>query len=288
DMNRKISSLIMCLVLLLSLSLTAFAVRSSDAPPLLVDNANLLTSSEKQELSQLLEKISNNNNFDVVVVTVNSTDGKTPEAYADDYYDYNHYGQGTSKDGCLLLLDMGNRKWHISTAGYGITVITDYGKDVIGDIITPYLSGGSYYTAFSKFANTVDEFTNEALKGTPYDTNHKYANDNTYNYNNDYNTNTKKSFDIADETILIALVVSVVIALIVVFSIRSKYKPVRFKPNASDYLVRDSLNVKQGYERFLYASVSKTARNDESSSGGGSSTHTSSSGTTHGGGGGNF
>ena len=41
--------------------------------------------------------------------------GKTAEAYADDYYDYNGYGYGENDDGLLLLVSMGEREWAITT-----------------------------------------------------------------------------------------------------------------------------------------------------------------------------
>lgn len=58
-----------------------------------VDDAGLLTDSEENSLNETLKEISNRQNCQVVVVTTNSLDGKSAEAYADDYYDYNGYGK---------------------------------------------------------------------------------------------------------------------------------------------------------------------------------------------------
>lgn len=57
--------------------------------PRLADEADLLSSEEETALLENLDEISERQQCDVVVVTVNSLEGKTAEAYADDYFDYN-------------------------------------------------------------------------------------------------------------------------------------------------------------------------------------------------------
>ena len=116
--------------------------------PQLVDDAGLLDSSEEEELESELDEISERQQFDVVVVTVNSLEGKTPQDYADDFYDYNGYGYGSDHDGVLLLVSMEDRDWYMSTTGYGITAITDAGREYISDQFVPYLSDGEYLEAF--------------------------------------------------------------------------------------------------------------------------------------------
>ena len=87
-----------------------------------VDNADLLTQTGENELSEKLQDISDELQFDVVVVTTNSTGSKTATEYADDYFDYNGYGRGSNNDGALFLVDSGRQKvgyfniriWHRS------------------------------------------------------------------------------------------------------------------------------------------------------------------------------
>ena len=95
-----------------------FPVMASEIPeerqkPLLVDEAGLLTEEESSALLNKLEDISRRYENEVGIVTVNSLEGKTAEAYADDYYDYNGYGYGENDDGLLLLISMGEREWAI-------------------------------------------------------------------------------------------------------------------------------------------------------------------------------
>ena len=235
----------------------------------LVDEANLLTAAEHEELTQQLDEISSRQDFDVVIVTVSSVGEKTPMEFADDYYDYNGY----RPDGCLLLLSMEGRDWWLSTTGFGIKAITDYGIDYISDGFLGDLKVGNYAKAFGSYAKSVDKFVSEAKKGKPYDVGHKAP-----------RRWTPKE---AVKAIGIPLAIGIVISLIVVFSIKSKYKPVRLKAEGNEYLVGNSLQLHNSHDRFVYSHVTRH-RIEKDSSGGGSSTHTSSSGTSHGGGGGKF
>ncbi len=273
---KKIISLIIVFVLLVTLPVLVFA--DSDKP-LLVDEAQLLSTGEFASLSEKLENMSYELNFDIVVVTVNGLDGKSVQDYADDYYDYNGYGFGNTYDGCLLLISMEDRDWYISTTGYGITAITDYGISYLGDEIVPYLSDGDYYDAFLTFANTVEDLVVQARSGEAYDV------DNTID---GYNPNERTTGD-KIKTVAICVVAALVISLIISLVIRNSYvKAVRFNPDARDYLVPGSLNMTNSYDNFLYSTVTKVKIQSESSSSGGSSVHTSSSGSSHGGGGGKF
>ncbi|KXT77580.1 TPM domain-containing protein [Streptococcus sp. DD13] len=243
-----------------------------------VDHAHLLTSQEKQELEQELDEISERQRFDIVVVTVNSTDGKTAEAYADDYFDQNGYGYGTTADGALLLVDMGQRNWHITTTGYGITALTDAGLVFIRDRFKGYLSAGKYMEAFRTYGRWVDRFVTEARSGKPYDKGH---------------------LPVTLQFWVIGAIGSVLLAAFIAYSwLQFKKRQLRTvfqKTGASDYLVPHSFSLEDKQRLFLYRTLHQTRIERSSDSGGsggggggGSTTHTSSSGTSHGGLGGSF
>lgn len=261
---KKILSISLVFLLIAVLFIPVFAVDN----PYVVDNASLLSAEEQAELNEKLAEISARQKFDVVVVTVNSTEGKTPEAYADDYFDYNGYGYGVNHDGCLLLISMEYRDWHISTTGYGITALTDYGISYIGDKVVSYMSDGEWAEAFNKYADLCDEFVTQAREGEPFDVNNVPEEKNTV------------------LGVLVSIGGALIIALIVIVAVKSKYKPVRFQRNAGQYLVDGSMNLTGAYDNFRTTAITK--RQIQTSSSGGSSTHTGSSGTSHGGGGGKF
>lgn len=239
--------------------------------PRLVDRADLLSELEEEELEARLDEISERQQADVVVVTVNSLDGKSAQDYADDFYDYNGYGIGTDKSGILLLVSMEARDWHITTTGFGIRAITDAGLDYISDQFLPYLSGGEYLDAFETYADLCDEFLTQAKTGNAYDGDHM----------------PKGAYPWL-KNLLIALGSGVVIALLIVEGMRRSLKSVKMQRSAENYVRAGSIQVTRRQDHFLYTRTSKSARPKNNSGSSGSSTHTSSSGTSHGGGGGKF
>lgn len=258
-MKRKLFTLMLILCLVAGLSLTAYASSNH-----LVDEAGLLTDTEAANLEAKLSQISDRHNVDIVIVAVDSTDGKSPMDFADDYYDYNGY----RTDGILLLVSMDDSDWWVSTTGYGITAITDAGLDYMSNRFVPYLSDGEFAQAFEKFVDLCDEFITQAKTGDPYDS-HNLP---------------KEPFSLVTN-LLIALGIGLVAAWIVTGSMKAKLKTVRQQAKADDYMPPGSLHLTYSRDLFLYTHLDRREKPKSSS---GSSTHTSSSGTTHGGGGGKF
>ena len=237
-----------------------------------VDMAELLSDSEKTALLSKLDEISERQKLDIVVLTVNTLDGKTPRDYADDFYDYNGYGFGENKDGILLLVSMEDRDWWISTTGYGITALTDAGIEYISKKFLSDLSDGDYAQAFTTYAELCDQFITQAKTGEPYDIGNM----------------PKEPFNVA-WNILVAFVIGLVVAVIVTSIMKKQLKTVQLKSEANNYVKANSMILTENRDLFLYNQVSRRARPKETdNSSGGSSTHTSSSGTSHGGGGGKF
>lgn len=76
--------------------------------------------------------------------------------------------------------------------------------------------------------------------------------------------------------IVISLGIGFVIALVVVLVMKGKLKTVRFRNDATDYTVPDSMNVTDERELYLYSTVVATPKpknNDSDSSSGSSSSH---------------
>ena len=266
-MKRKLLSVLFAVVICFS---AVIPVCAEESLPRLVDNADLLTNIEKTSLLLQLDNISEKQKMDIVVVTTDSLEGYTPMEYADDFFDYNGYGYGENRDGILLLISMEDNDWYISTTGYGITAVTDAGREYMSQQFLPYLSDGDYAKAFSTYAQLCDEFIAMAKAGEPFDVGNL----------------PKEPFKIWFN-VLIALGIGFVFAIIVVLYMKSKLKSVRFQPAASSYVRNGSMNITQSGDFFLYSHLDRRARPKDNDSGG-SSTHTSSSGSTHGGGGGKF
>lgn len=267
-MKKCIFSILFALILCVTMVAPAFAAPEM---PRLVDNAGLLTETEQSELLATLDEISERQKADIVVVTTNTLNGKTPMNYADDFYDYNGYGYGAEYDGVLLLVSTEDRDWWISTCGYGITAITDDGIDYISDKFLSYLKGENYAKAFSTYAELCDDFFSQAKTGQPYDGDHM----------------PKDPFNTV-LWLLVAMGIGIGIALGITGSMKKKLRSVKLQSAAGSYVKANSMNITERRDIFLYNTVTRTERPKSSSSSGGSSTHSSSSGSTHGGGGGKF
>ena len=227
------------------------------------DYADLLSSYEEENLRNMLDEVSEELQFDIVIVTTNSPGGKSSQDYADDFYDYNGYGMGDNFDGALLLINMEYREWHVSTTGYGMTAITNSEVQDIGDEIVEYLSYGDYSEAFEEFIR----LTQKEVKR-------------------------ERDSEVLDfGEILIRIAISIVIgmglAFIPVTVMKKKLNNVAMKNEASDYMKRNQIRMTEQRDMFLYSTMSRRRKPQESSSrsGGG---HIGSSGRSHGGGGGRF
>ena len=272
-MEKKITAMIFAIVLCFCAPFSVFAADAdgfSNEYYRLNDLAQLLSESEQEDLLKKLDEISVRQKMDVTVATSEGLDEyNTVSEYADALYEYCDFGYGKSKDGLLLLINIKDNDWYISTCGYGITAFTDAGIQYIGEQIKPDLSDGNFAAAFDKYADLCDEFITQARTGEPFD-----------------------SANLPRKPLSLlwipgSILIGVVLALIVVGIMKSKLKTVRFQAAANNYVKKDSLNITQSKDLFLYQTVTRTEKpKDDSSSG--SSTHTSSSGTTHGGGGGKF
>lgn len=250
-----------------------FPASAAGELPRLVDEANLLTAAEEETLLDKLDEISERQQVDIVVVTVESLGGASPMAFADDFYDGYDYGFGSEKDGILLLISMEERDWYISTTGYGITAVTDAGWEYIAERFTDDLSEGDYAGAFATFAGQCDDFITQARTGDPYDVGNL----------------PKKPFGVALH-FAITFGAGFVIALIVTAIMAGQLKTVKSSRSADSYVRPGSMQLTKRNDLFLYHHVSRRARptGSGSRSAGGSSTHRSSSGRRHGGGGGKF
>ena len=240
-------------VLIFTASSLAYVSAANNAR--IVDNADLLTDSQEAELLSYIDKVSEDKNFDLVFVTVDSLGDKTAFEYADDFFDYNGYGFGSEYDGALFLVSMEDRDWAVSTCGVGNSIFDDGVLNYIEYNCVDELSAGDYYSACYNFIS----ISEQAIE--------------------DYNT-----FPLFSR-LVISLIIGFVIAFITVSIMKGQLKSVRRQNAASVYTKAGSMNVTLSNDVFLYSHVSKRAKPKNNSSGG---SRTSSSGRSHGGRSGKF
>lgn len=270
---KKLCLFVLSFLIILSLALPVAA----EELPSVVDQAGLLTDHEESALSEKAASLRDTYQMDIVIVTNLSLGGKTPETYADDYYDTNGYGD----DGILFLLSMENRDWYISTCGSGIYALTDYGIQKLGSSILGDLGGGRYYEAFDAYLEGLAPYLDAFRAGDPIDGRADYSNGG-YHGTREETVRYRKG-----PSWLLSLFIGAVTAGVSLGIMAYSMNTKRRQPAAGTYMEAGSFHLSRNQDLFLYSRVSKTRR-QESSSGGGSSTHRSSGGRSHGGGGGKF
>lgn len=277
-MNKKLSALVLSLVLILAFAISAFAVpqpphsgeKSSERLyPLLVDDADLLSDESEATLLSKLEEISARQKMDVAVITVQTLGSRNVETYTDDFYDYFGYGQGESNDGVMLLISMEERQVHMTAVGKAIQIFTDAGRDYILDnYVMKSIGNEDYYDAFDSFASLCDDFITQAETGESYDVGNMPKGELTR---------------VDDIWIIVALVAGVIVTAVVTANLKKQMKNVTFKAEANSYAVPGSLYITRSYDTFITSSTTTRVIERDTNSGdsGGSSTHSSSSGTSH-------
>ncbi|MBQ7821235.1 MAG: TPM domain-containing protein [Clostridia bacterium] len=275
----------LCFLTVLALVLTSLTLCiSAEIAPRLIDGASLLSDEAADNLTLMLDEISERQGFDIVIVTTDTLDGLSAKEYAEQAYIDGEY----LYDGVLLLVSMSEREWYICTSGYGETVFTDQRLDAAENAFLPYLSDADYMLAFTMFAEVCDTYitsTNESEEYVYYD---DYDYDYYYDHNYDYDY--KESYDIKTG-ILVSLGVGAVVALIVTLVMRSQLKSVRACDTAHGYTVDGSMSIREKSDMFLYSNVTRVARpkdNNTHSGGGNRGVSHRSSGRSFGGRGGKF
>lgn len=220
----------------------------SSKPERLYDEAGLLSDSEKKNILEKLNSLSEQYGTDFIIATVNTLGPYSGSDFAEEYFDRFEYGFGETRNGVMLLISMQERDYRILSNGIVGDHIDDDIIDEIGDAIVSDLSYGNYYKAFDEFINKSEYHVNGVINGYPF------------NY---------------VSSIIISILIGFVVALFAVGSMKSKLKTVKPVNEANSYLREGSLKLSRANDRFLYATVSRSAkssssRSSRSRSGGGS------------------
>ncbi|NLK21692.1 MAG: TPM domain-containing protein [Epulopiscium sp.] len=238
-----------------------------------IDFLDYLNQEEIKDLQQSIDDVAKEYELDTVIVITDDTKGKTSQAFADDYYDNNDYGIGSDYSGLLLLVNMGERKMHISTTGKAIDIFTDGRiQDMINNI-TPLLSEGKYYKAAQAFVSDIRYYAKEGIPIGQYQ-------ESVENKSIPYLYRVKRLLTLP-VTYAIAVVISLIATIVVSFSSKGKTTI-----NHQTYEGKNSFALSNSGDYYIRQFTTKTRI--ESSSGNKSSVHSGSSGRSHGGGGGRF
>lgn len=138
--------------------LSVRAVPAVNAYQKLHDFAELLTEGERTDLEERLVTLTDEYDFDVVIVTTNDAEGLSSQEYAESFYDENWFGIGEDGDGILLLINMDEREAYISTTG---SAIEDFSREQLRVMlldVTKELADGDYFYACTAFIDLTESY----------------------------------------------------------------------------------------------------------------------------------
>lgn len=250
-MKRRFLPIFLVILMLLA-SGTVYATETLASP--INDTADLLTEEDETILEELYARLEADYGIRAMVLTVASLDGVGADQYANDYYDRNFYGGSYD---LLLLVDSGGRYYYLLAEG---GTNRDAYLDRIEEAFVPYLWGSNYGLACRAYLMT--------------------AYDEAYRLFDEGSGDTELLVPI-----LIVLAISLLIAWGVTASMRRKMKTARAKAAAHDYVKRDSFNLREKTDLYLYRTRTRVRINNNSSSGG---SRSGGSGGSRGGRGGSF
>lgn len=241
-MNKRIFTLLLVLLICFALAVPAFAEAGNFH---MVDTAGLLTSIQEAALEAKLAEISARQGTEVCIVTVNSLEGTIIADYSEYFYD----SYMDDVPAVVLFIAMDEREWDIAAYGGAEVSFNAAGREYIGGQILDSLSDEDFNNAFTDFAALCDDFLAQAASGEPYGSG-----------------NLPKE-PMAWYSILIALGIGLVVALIVTGTMKAALKSVAMR-HAAEYVRPGSLQLTRSQDIFLYRTVSRRERPKSSTSSG--------------------
>lgn len=266
-MKKKIFVTLLLAILLIScLGICAYAQDDNQASfSYVMDEAELLSSFERQSLESYAAEVSANYGCGVYIVTVNDYRDYDPsgvEPAAEAVYSSYGFGEGSEKTGIMLLLSMDDRDYDILAHGdYAHMAFTDYGKDKLADKFIDDFGSDDWNAGFEDFIAACNTFMDYAQQGNPVDVDSGYE---------DIGVGTK---------LIISVPIGCIVALIVCLILRAQMKTANKQTEAREYVSKNGVNMRISQDHFTHRTQTVTVINDDKDSSGG--TTVNSNGYSH-------
>ncbi len=228
----KIKKILSVLILIFVFSmLTIVPISAESSKDYLVDNADMLTASEEEALSEKLEALSLKWGIDIAIATVESIYGMDVWDYAHDFY----YSMDYSDTGILLLISKQYRDYAIYTTLSTDEIFSEWDYSSLESAFKKYASQDRFYDSFVSFADKLDYIL-------------KYDNRLTPGW------------------IIVAVVVGAAVAGIVIWNMIKAMKSVKPQKSADTYMLRNTFNLYRSRDVYLYSHVSRIPKPSSNSS----------------------
>lgn len=253
------------------------------------DEANLLTEEVRAELNNKAMTLSDQTQLEIVIVTIDDSQGKESSQYALDFYDEHGFGYESTLDGVLYLLNMDEREVYIFTRDKGTDYINASRVEALLDQVYPSLGDENYSESIDIFLNEVEKIM-EA--GPPAEQNGTQSGSSGYQSNGDSGyVNTDDGSVKGEASWLQKIGIYVLISFTIggiAIAIMAMGNRGRSTVNASTYLQGNSFTVTRKQDRHYNTIVTQQKIQKNNNSSGGSFTGGSGGGGGIGGGGRKF
>lgn len=260
--SRHFSAIFLALLMAVCLAATAFA--SDVQLSHVTDQAGLFTDTQREALEQRAEAISEEYDFGVYIVTLEDfqdyTNSSNIEKFAVRFYDEYGLGYGDDHAGVMLMLSMAERDYDLDfNSKRANTIFTEAGRDWMENRFLVHFRGNDFYSGYSEFLNTCEEYLEAARNGEPV------------------GQGQPSSADEGKLSPAIALIPGAIAALLAGILTCAPMNTAKVKRDANQYVVQGSLNLRRRSDMFLHRSVTRRPRESSSSNSGGSHHYSSGS-----------
>ena len=130
------------------------------------DYANLLSSTEKEQLQEKLVKYSDSTTTQIVIITIESLKGEYIATLATNWAQTWGIGDAKKDNGILVLVSKNDRKTWIAP-GYGVEdrLIAAVGADIVRNDINSEFKKGNFYAGLDKGVTSIFKVLNGKYKG---------------------------------------------------------------------------------------------------------------------------
>ncbi|WP_409271876.1 TPM domain-containing protein [Neobacillus sp. SCS-31] len=159
NMRKRRFLVLLMMLLVLPWGMSTAKAETFDRNHYIYDNAHLLTDDESAELQQVASEYGKERETAFIIITLDGTNGKDIVQYVEDFYD--EHGPGYDQphgNTAFLAIDMNERDVYLAGFKKAEQYLDDSRLDLIREELTPDLSGGQYFAAFSTFMNRAYEY----------------------------------------------------------------------------------------------------------------------------------
>ena len=253
-MIKKVLSIVFAIVLVFGLSVCACA----EEQRFVFDDAGVLTYHEIAEFEGRANILYQTWGCEVYIITYESLmEYEAWELNELLYAELKEY-YGAGEDVVMLTLAMEERQYDILAHGYGNTVFTDYGKDVMAERFLDDFGSDDWYGGFSDYLDTCEEFLKMAAYGEPFDVSSNEGGSNILG-------------------VIIIVLISCLVAFGVCLVFKAQMKTARIATEAHEY--QKELDLTNQYDRFSHRDIQRVYNPPEEDNDGG--TTVNSNGSSH-------